>query len=179
MDGTVGLFIMTISFGRPFKTDGDGGPLYFSVPFSVPRKGIIQHFLWQITLFTWNVRDCIDKFKKMICITGRGGAMNLMLDPGHGGHDPGAVAHGLREKDLTLDIAQRIRHMLEAEYEGVEVRLTRESDTDVSLSQRARMANQWGADFFLSIHVNAGGGTGWESYRFPSVPARTVTYQDI
>jgi len=179
MDGTVGLFIMTISFGIPFKTDGDGGPLYFSVPFSVPRKGIIQHFLWQITLFTWNVRDCIDKFKKMICITGRGGAMKLMLDPGHGGHDPGAVAHGLREKDLTLDIAQRIRHMLEAEYEGVEVRLTRESDTDVSLSQRARMANQWGADFFLSIHVNAGGGTGWESYRFPSVPARTVTYQDI
>lgn len=105
--------------------------------------------------------------------------MKLMLDPGHGGHDPGAVANGLREKDLTLDIVQRIRRILQSEYRDVEVRLTRETDTAVSLSQRAAMANQWGADFFLSIHVNAGGGTGWESYRHPAAASRTVAYHDV
>ena len=105
-------------------------------------------------------------------------SIKIMLDPGHGGHDPGAVANGLREKDLTLDIAQRIRRILEAEYTGVEVRLTRETDTYLDLSERAKLANAWGADFFLSIHINAGGGTGWESYRYTSASAKTVAYQD-
>lgn len=104
--------------------------------------------------------------------------MKIMLDPGHGGHDPGAVGHGLREKDLTLDIAQRIRRILETEYTGVQVHLTRETDTYLDLSERAKMANQWGADFFLSIHVNAGGGTGWESYRYTTASSRTAAYQD-
>ena len=104
--------------------------------------------------------------------------IKIMLDPGHGGHDPGAVANGLREKDLTLDICQRIRRILETEYTGVQVRLTRETDTYLDLSQRAKLANQWGADFFLSIHINAGGGTGWESYRYTAASSRTAAYQD-
>jgi len=105
--------------------------------------------------------------------------MKIMLDPGHGGHDPGAVANGLKEKDLTLDIARRIRRILETEYTGVQVRLTRESDTYLDLSERAKLANNWGADFFLSIHINAGGGTGWESYRHPAAASRTVAYHDV
>lgn len=106
-------------------------------------------------------------------------AIKIMIDPGHGGHDPGAVANGLREKDFTLDIAQRIRRILETEYTGVEVRMTRESDTYLELSDRARMANAWGADFFLSIHINAGGGTGWESFRYSAASSRTVAYQNV
>jgi len=106
-------------------------------------------------------------------------AIKIMIDPGHGGKDPGAVGNGLQEKALTLDIAQRIRRILENEYTGVEVLLTRETDTFLDLSERARKANQWGADFFLSIHINAGGGTGWESFRYSSAPSQTVSYQNV
>jgi len=86
----------------------------------------------------------------------------IILDPGHGGVDPGATGNGLLEKDLTLDIAQKARGALGA-YQ-VEVRLTREEDVDVSLGDRSDLANRLGADYFLSIHINAGGGTGFESY---------------
>lgn len=105
-------------------------------------------------------------------------AIKIMLDPGHGGKDPGAVGNGLQEKVLTLDIAKRIKRILETEYTGVEVRLTRESDIYLDLSERAKLANTWGADLFLSIHINAGGGTGWESYRYTAASAKTVAYQD-
>jgi len=102
----------------------------------------------------------------------------IMIDPGHGGKDPGAVGNGLQEKELTLDIAKRIKRILETEYTGVQVRLTRETDTYLDLSQRAKLANQWGADFFLSIHINAGGGTGWESYRYTAASSRTAAIHD-
>ncbi|MCL6638099.1 MAG: N-acetylmuramoyl-L-alanine amidase [Firmicutes bacterium] len=86
----------------------------------------------------------------------------IVLDPGHGGDDPGAVGSGLLEKDLTLDIARKTREAL-GEYLA-EVRLTREEDADVTLEARAGLANRLGAGYFLSIHINAGGGTGFESY---------------
>jgi N-acetylmuramoyl-L-alanine amidase len=77
----------------------------------------------------------------------------VVLDPGHGGDDPGAVGSGLREKDLTLDIARRLRTALQAA--GFEVVLTRDADEMVSLRQRAQAANAAHADLFLSIHVNS------------------------
>lgn len=78
----------------------------------------------------------------------------IILDPGHGGHDPGAIgAAGVREKDVTLDIARRLRQQLVAR--GVEVLMTREDDTFVSLGARTRMAAERQADLFLSIHANA------------------------
>ncbi|AQS59693.1 N-acetylmuramoyl-L-alanine amidase family protein [Desulforamulus ferrireducens] len=86
----------------------------------------------------------------------------LVLDPGHGGRDPGAIGHGLLEKDITLKLAQIIANGL-ANYD-VTVRLTREGDIFLSLDDRAAFANKLGADYFLSIHVNAGGGTGFESF---------------
>lgn len=105
--------------------------------------------------------------------------VRIFIDPGHGGSDPGAVANGLYEKDLTLDIALRLRDILLGEYTGVEVRMSRETDTTVSLEQRVQMANSWGADYFLSIHINAGGGTGFESYIYTSALPASVTYQNI
>ncbi|RAL24470.1 N-acetylmuramoyl-L-alanine amidase family protein [Thermoflavimicrobium daqui] len=90
----------------------------------------------------------------------------LFIDPGHGGRDFGAVDHGLREKDLTLSIALEMEKIIRSEYQGVKVRMSRWNDRYVSLSQRTRKANVWGADFFLSIHINAGGGTGWESFTY-------------
>ncbi|WP_199256826.1 N-acetylmuramoyl-L-alanine amidase [Alteribacillus sp. YIM 98480] len=92
--------------------------------------------------------------------------MKLYLDPGHGGSDTGASGNGLLEKAVNLDIALRIRNILLNEYQNVEVRMSRRTDTTVSLTQRTNDANQWNADYFLSIHCNAynGQARGYEDY---------------
>ncbi|NPC92691.1 N-acetylmuramoyl-L-alanine amidase [Bacillus sp. WMMC1349] len=105
--------------------------------------------------------------------------VKIFIDPGHGGIDPGAVGNGLQEKNLALDIALALESLLLKEYENVLVQLSRRNDETVSLMQRTETANNWKADFFLSIHVNAGGGSGFESYIFPDVGSPTTTYQDI
>lgn len=91
--------------------------------------------------------------------------VKIFIDPGHGGSDPGAVANGLKEKDLTLKISKKIRDILKG-YNGVTVKLSRENDKTLSLKQRTDMANKWGADYLISVHVNAGGGTGFESFTY-------------
>ena len=78
----------------------------------------------------------------------------IVIDAGHGGRDPGAQANGLREADVALDIARRVAQRLAAEP-GVEVILTRNDDTFVPLRARTALANEVGADLFLSIHANA------------------------
>ncbi|WP_078392322.1 N-acetylmuramoyl-L-alanine amidase [Shouchella patagoniensis] len=105
--------------------------------------------------------------------------VKIFLDPGHGGSDPGAVGNGLQEKTLNLTIALRIRDMLLAEYQNVEVRMSRTGDTAVSLTQRTNLANSWGADYFMSIHINAGGGTGFESFIHTSASSGSVNAQRI
>lgn len=105
--------------------------------------------------------------------------VKLFIDPGHGGTDPGAVGNGLQEKSLTLQIATRIKDILTLEYDNVSIRMSRTGDQTVSLSERTNAANAWGADFFLSVHINAGGGTGYEDYVYPGVGAPTTTYQNI
>lgn len=90
--------------------------------------------------------------------------IKIFLDPGHGGIDSGAHANGLKEKNLTLAIVKRIESKLVKEYEKVSVRMSRTADQTVSLRERTDDANKWGADFYLSIHINAGGGVGYEDY---------------
>jgi N-acetylmuramoyl-L-alanine amidase len=104
--------------------------------------------------------------------------VKIFIDPGHGGSDPGATATGLQEKNITLTIANHIQKMLTSEYEDVSVRMSRTGDQTVSLSSRTKAANNWGADFYLSVHANAGGGTGFESFVYPDVGSPTVTYQE-
>ncbi len=78
----------------------------------------------------------------------------VVVDAGHGGRDTGAVnSHGVREKDIVLDIAQKVRDGLRAH--GIDVVMTRQSDIFIPLRERARIANKKGADFFVSIHANA------------------------
>jgi len=77
----------------------------------------------------------------------------VVLDPGHGGKDPGAAAFGLREKDLNLQIAFKMEK--ELQRLGADVRLTRRDDRYLKLSERTELANAWGADVFVSIHINA------------------------
>ncbi|WP_229401827.1 golvesin C-terminal-like domain-containing protein [Micromonospora okii] len=89
----------------------------------------------------------------------------VYIDPGHGGTDPGAGANGLQEKNLTLAISLQARDILLG-YGGVEVRMSRTSDITRSLAYRTDDANAWGANLFVSVHINSGGGTGFESYRY-------------
>ncbi|MBY0122136.1 N-acetylmuramoyl-L-alanine amidase [Bacillus sp. S/N-304-OC-R1] len=104
--------------------------------------------------------------------------VKIFIDPGHGGTDPGAVGNGLLEKMLTLTISKRIRDML-TRYEDVIVKLSREDDQTLSLKQRTDMANAWGADFLLSIHINATpGGYGYEDFVYPNSSGATFAYQN-
>lgn len=90
--------------------------------------------------------------------------VKIFIDPGHGGSDSGATGHGLLEKNLTLTISLKLRDILGNDYTGHSLKLSRTTDQTVSLNARTNAANQWGADYLLSIHINAGGGTGFESY---------------
>jgi N-acetylmuramoyl-L-alanine amidase len=99
----------------------------------------------------------------------------IFIDPGHGGKDTGAVGNGLQEKDITLSIALEMRRILQNEYESVSVQLSRTSDIAVPLSERAAKANRWGADVYVSIHVNAGGGTGYEDYIYEGLSDHSTT----
>jgi N-acetylmuramoyl-L-alanine amidase len=82
------------------------------------------------------------------------GVSRIVIDPGHGGHDPGAMGKGVTEAAVVLDIALRLEALLQ-KVEGVDVILTRRSDEYVGLQERTAIANREGADLFLSIHVNA------------------------
>ncbi len=98
----------------------------------------------------------------------------IYIDPGHGGTDPGASANGLQEKHVTLNIALQVRDILNATYGSrVALRMSRTSDVTRSLQSRTDDANAWGANIFVSVHCNAGGGTGFESYRYPGTTGNT------
>jgi len=77
----------------------------------------------------------------------------IMIDPGHGGKDPGAVANGLREKDINLRMARILGAMLKEQ--GFEVHYTRTTDKFIPLEERTAMANAKNADLFISVHCNA------------------------
>ena len=82
------------------------------------------------------------------------GVTTVVIDPGHGGADPGALTSlGLTEKEITLDVGQRLRGLLMAARFKVE--MTRDKDETVSLKDRAQFANGHNADLFVSIHVNS------------------------
>jgi N-acetylmuramoyl-L-alanine amidase len=82
------------------------------------------------------------------------GISRIVLDAGHGGHDPGARSNGIEEAELVLDVTLRLRELLEKQP-GIEVTLTRATDEFIPLEERTAIANRNGADLFLSIHANA------------------------
>ena len=112
----------------------------------------------------------------------RSGQFIIALDAGHGGWSSGAVGNGLLEKDLTLKIAKYCKLELE-KYDGVKVVMVRDSDTALTsgdftgeeLQRRCALANENHADFYMSIHINAGGGTGAEVW----IPNTSTWYQSF
>lgn len=96
----------------------------------------------------------------------------IFLDPGHGGSDPGAVGNNMRESDIALEVCQLLeKNLVKA---GCEVLLSRSSDTFISIDKRWQMANQWAADYFISVHINAAGGTGTETFIAATKPQDRV-----
>jgi N-acetylmuramoyl-L-alanine amidase len=80
--------------------------------------------------------------------------VKIAIDPGHGGKDPGAVGpSGLREKDVALTVAKKVAEYLQSA--SIPVKMTRTSDVYVELKDRAKIANSFGADYFVSLHCNA------------------------
>lgn len=79
----------------------------------------------------------------------------ILIDPGHGGKDPGAVKRGSsKEKDINLEVAKNLYNLLKKER-GFEVKITRDKDVFITLGNRAKMGNDFKADVFVSIHANA------------------------
>ncbi|MEH6905659.1 N-acetylmuramoyl-L-alanine amidase [Neobacillus drentensis] len=109
--------------------------------------------------------------------------MKLYLDPGHGGEDPGAQDNGLNEKDITLAIALKIRTIILKDYENVQVKMSRTSDTTKGLAERSSAANDWDADFFLAIHINSADNSaqGYEDFIYDGLSdsSKAAKYQDI
>lgn len=86
--------------------------------------------------------------------------MKVCIDPGHGGVQPGCSAGGYLEKNLNLPVALKLRDKLQKV--GITVVMTRTTDVDIDLTTRANISNNAKADYFISIHHNAGGGHGYE-----------------
>jgi len=83
------------------------------------------------------------------------GARRIVIDAGHGGHDPGTIGSGgVQEKDVVLDVALRVERLVRKEL-GAEVVMTRSTDAFIPLEERTAIANSKGADLFLSIHANS------------------------
>lgn len=94
-------------------------------------------------------------------IEGTGGdeddGMLVVVDPGHGGRDPGAIGYsGLQEKLVVLRMSEKIKRELENSYDDISVRLTRSSDNFLPLQKRTQIANELNADLFISVHANSG-----------------------
>lgn len=80
----------------------------------------------------------------------------VVIDAGHGGHDTGTISsNGMREKDLTLDVARRLKGYIKRTYGDIEVVMTRDGDYFVALEQRTAIANARHADLFISVHANS------------------------
>jgi len=84
----------------------------------------------------------------------------VFIDPGHGGKDGGTFGNGLIEKNVNLTVALKLMKLLQ--NNGFEVGCSRTTDTYLSLSKRSSLANEFGAEIFISVHHNAGGGDGAE-----------------
>jgi len=102
----------------------------------------------------------------------------IYWDKGHGAHDPGIVANGMQEKVLVHKIVEYAMAYMNANYTGFVQKTSRVGDTYPTLTGRCADANAWGADVFISVHINGGGGTGYESYVLNRNDRPTNSLQD-
>lgn len=93
-------------------------------------------------------------------------SFKVFLSAGHGGNDPGAVAYGMKEKNINLQVLLACK--TELERHGVKVSTSRTKDENDPVGEEVKEANASGADIAVSIHTNAGGGDGFEAFYYTS-----------
>ena len=103
---------------------------------------------------TLGVEEGMDKVKETLAGVFGLKIRNIVIDPGHGGHDSGASYYGMNEKDIVLDIGLKLREKLSTRQE-LNIIMTRDKDIFIPLEERTAIANRKKADLFISIHVNA------------------------
>jgi len=113
---------------------------------------MLASFVWMQLHQTKRVKSAATEQRSAAPSAASGPFAVVILDPGHGGEDSGAMCGGLLEKDLTLDVARRIDRLLDSE--GIATLMTRLGDTYVSLADRAAFANRITNCIFVSIHFN-------------------------
>lgn len=131
-------------------------------------RGLQGGGMWALGYEDWNVWPMIaKKFGGRVSLAGK----KIAIDPGHGGHDAGAVGYDgsefPNEKDFNLDICLRLKELLS--YADATVIMTRSSDVYVSLEERCNIANNANADIFVSVHMNSAPSTaahGTETYYY-------------
>jgi N-acetylmuramoyl-L-alanine amidase len=122
--------------------------------YEVKMFGLDDPYRFVIDVVSQRAPD--DRTKEEVKINPKVVKKRIVVDPGHGGEDPGAVGQrGLYEKDVVLDVALRMKDIIKRRYPSYEVILTREKDVFIPLDKRAAIANSTKADLFISIHANA------------------------
>ena len=96
----------------------------------------------------WLVLPCF-------CLAAKGKDFVVVIDPGHGGHDPGAVGRRGKEKNINLNVALKVGRLIQNNCNDVKVIYTRKTDVFIPLDRRAQIANNAKADLFISIHTNS------------------------
>lgn len=138
------------------------------VPVITGKKNILDREKWTLVLSDKALDDESGEIQKpKDTVQPDLGSVRIILDPGHGGYDMGCKSKtGIQEKEITLLLAQRMKEILDQE-QGISVFLTRNSDSYLSLEDRASFVNKLRGDIFLSIHFNwsfAKNATGFELY---------------
>lgn len=90
-----------------------------------------------------------------LCLTAKGKDFTVVIDPGHGGHDPGAIGRRGKEKNINLNVALKVGRLIQNNCKDVKVIFTRRTDVFIPLDCRAQIANNAKADLFISIHTNS------------------------
>ena len=96
----------------------------------------------------WLVLPCF-------CLAAKGKDFIVVIDPGHGGHDPGAIGRRGKEKNINLNVALKVGQLIQNNCNDVKVIYTRKTDVFIPLDRRAQIANNAKADLFISIHTNS------------------------
>ena len=159
----------TLGASPALATDGIFGPLTEAAVMAFQRsRGLTADGI--VGPITWNAL-----FSNQPVPPPQPQAHTIVLDPGHGGNDPGAVAGTRREADDVLRLSLAVQALLQAR--GQRVVITRSTDVFVSLSERSAISNRNNADIFVSVHRNASTNTaanGVENYVFTTAPTGTV-----
>ena len=162
------LFLKDIAtyYGMSYRRSGKRSQLiskYSKLSFEQDKsratiRGVVVHLSHPVAVWKRNAvisntdfHQLVDPIMRPAALSQRS-ATRVLLDPGHGGRDPGCTVGKVREKDLALNIATATARILRAK--GYVVAYTRSSDRSLSLTERTRIATKWKADIFISIHAN-------------------------